>query len=64
MKEKLFLVINATNYSIKQRREKIIYIFYLMLARKKGKIMTSKDQENFWPKRRLQRDTKNNTQAN
>jgi hypothetical protein len=34
-----------------------------MLAKKKGKMTTSKDQENFWPKRRSQRVTDNNTQT-
>jgi hypothetical protein len=28
-----------------------------MLTKKKGKISTSKDQENFWPKHRSQRVT-------
>jgi hypothetical protein len=34
-----------------------------MLAKQKGKMTTSKDQENLWPKRRSQRVTNNNTET-
>jgi hypothetical protein len=34
-----------------------------MLVKQKGKMTTSTDQENFWPKWRSQRVTDNNTQA-
>jgi hypothetical protein len=35
-----------------------------MLVKKKGKMMKSKDQENFWPKHRSKRVTNNNTLDN
>jgi hypothetical protein len=51
----------TNNYLTKPRNKRVF--FYLMLAKKKGKMTTSKDQENFWPKHRSQRVTDNNTQA-
>jgi hypothetical protein len=51
----------TNNYLTKPRNKK--FFFYLMLAKQKGKMTTSKEQENIRPKRRLQRVTDNNTQT-
>jgi hypothetical protein len=51
----------TNNYLTKPRNKRV---FFLFNARKeKGKMTTSKDQENFWPKHRSQRVTDNNTQT-
>ena len=52
----------TNNYLTKPRNK--IFFFYLMLAKKKGKMTTSKDQEKFWHKCISQRVTDNNTQTN
>jgi hypothetical protein len=62
MKEKLFLDYQCKQPTTQSNKE-VKDFFYLMLTKQKGKITTSKDQENFWPMRRLQRVTDNNTQA-